>query len=467
MTQSKSLKLLKLDRAAYPNLSDKAFTLLSRIAFLSNGSTDPVPYPNAMAVQDLDCAVRTITNCVKELSTNLYISILVESSKRFISLTNEAKLEPAKVIETVATVESSNPIKDQDSKQPFNEHLFNLGYLLPRFALNDAGNFQNYINEPLLSPVRNNLLTFDLRPLVEAAGLTNFTPFGKPHSWQFDFTKLQEYLEPTNMRMELMGKEFPNYIGYHYRAPHYFEQWKEFFIFSLIIELSAGLGDCFMCQNKIDAFGSNFFDCWNQFQRGPLFACLNACYTTESGTYSLAKRITDKYSPAKALSILPYAQACIKNEVVELLSREETANLCFFSFRRAFVKYVESQEHVVMAHASYYTDYDWLSGAWDKKIAFNLLNYDSTYYTPRINWPLVLFRSLVSAYSLSGLSDGATESRQTRASIAIGKIFTGPNQVELLRFASDLAPYFPFFEQVSFLLKSFTIKENKFYEFDI
>lgn len=470
-----NIELANLDRSAYPGISDKAFNLLSRIAFLANGNTDPVPYPNAIAVQELGLARHHITSMLNDLASVGFITFETVNKTRVVSLTAQAKLlTSSPIISAVANPDNSlragaGASADMPTGERVSlfEHLAAKGYYLPSFFVRDNESFKNYVDEPLLACVRENLFKFDLSPIVKAAGLEDFKPFGKAHNWQFDFTELQDLLEPTHMHMEQVDQLYPNFIAYHYNAPQYAEHWKQFFIFSILLELTSGLGDCFRCHDEFDALGANFIDCWFEYQRGPLFACLNACYLSDSTTYTLASRIAANFSPVHASSILPYAQTCIKNEVVTLLSKEDTAKRCLAAFKVAFIHYVESQEFAVMGHVTYYGAQNYLAEVWGKKLMMGLLCYDSQYFTPRISWPLILFRTLVSACTLSQLTSGATQSRQTKAAVTVDKTFTKPQRLELERLASDLATYFPCFALVPDLLQAFDEKDNKYYGFDL
>lgn len=470
-----NIELANLDRSSYPELSDKAFKLLSRIAFLANGNTDPVPYPSAIAEQELSINRKACLRLLTALKDAGFVTFETVHKTRVVSLTAQAKLlTSSPIISAVANLDSSSCTgagagvdMPDGARVSLFEHLSAKGYYLPSVFVRDNERFKNYVNEPLLASVRENLFKFDLSPIVKAAGLAEFKPFGKAHNWQFDFTDLQDLLEPTISHMEQVDQLFPNFIAYHYNAPQYAEHWKQFFIFSIILELTAGLGDCFRCHDEFDSLGANFIECWFEHQHGLLFACLNACYLSDSTTYKVANRIAANFSPVSASSILPYAQKCIKNEVVALLNKEDAANRCLAAFKASFIHYVEAQEFAIMGHITHYGAQDYLDGVWSKKIMAGLLCYDSQYFIPRISWPLILFRTLVGACSLSELTSGATQLRQTKAAVTVYKTFTKPQRLELERLVVDLAPYFPCFALVPNLLQSFDEKDNKYYGFDL
>lgn len=477
--------LMSLDRAAYPNLNNTAFKVLCRIAYLSNGKTDAIAYSTADAINDFKCSKQLVPLILASLRKNGYISSNTVKNVRYVALSAEAKLAPISVLDTPhacagapahtyvgtgagartgahAGMHARARLENQD-RQPFFEYLNEQGYRTPTFLLRDNAYFLNYVDDPLLAPIRENLLQFDLSKLVKASGL-KLTPFGKSHSWQFDFTPLQELLDHSNLNMSRMVEKFPKFNGYHFFAAHYLSMWKEFFIFYMLIELTAGLGDCFFCQSEFDPFGSNFMELWYENQRGTLWSCLNACYSTDKGTYPLASRITSTFMPTKETSILAYAQTCIKNELVDLINNPVTAEKCFLAFRAAVIDYGSRQLYVDMAQFKKYAGPDWLDGIWGTNLKMNLLNYENQYFTPRICWPLILFRTLVSIHTIAKLGDGFTEERNDIASVALYHSFRGQSAAaDLAKLSKVLAPYFPFFNQVEPLLKSFEDKENEFY----
>lgn len=470
-TTPNSIELAPLDRAAYHKVNDKAFAFLCRIAFLANGSTQYVVYTNETACKEFQCDRMTISRHIKALTSASYLSIDLSNKLRLVRLNIPAIFKsvsqaPAPVAKAAVSAPKVQP-KLQPARTPLYAYLKENGYRIPSFALKNGPTFKNYVDEPLLAPVRENLLKFDLRPLVEASGL-KLTPFGKPHSWQFDFTELQDRLKPINMQLDQIVEQFPYFNGYNCNSSHYRHLWREFFIFSMVIELTAGLSDFFICQKEFDPLGDNFLSLWFENQRGPLCACLDACYVSDAGSLPLANRIVETFVPTKADNILTYAMKCVRNEVADLLNREHTALKCFSGFREAFIAYAERQAFLPEARITPVRAPNWLEGVWGYDLKMNLLSHEVIRYTPRITWPFILFRTLVSMTELTDLRDGPSEERNDLAFVVLRRTFTkGRGQVEFERLAQVLAPYFPFFNQVAPMFKTFKDQENAYYGFTL
>ena len=192
-----SIELAPLDRSAYPStIKAPEFTLLCRIAYLTNGGTAPIAYSSSEAMTELKFSRPSLNRALNGLLNVGCINVQIIANVRYVALTSEAKLKtaplssaPAPVAKATVSAPKVQP-KLQPARTPLYAYLKENGYRVPGFALKNGPTFKNYVDEPLLAPVRENLLKFDLRPLVEASGL-KLTPFGKPHSWQFDFTELQ------------------------------------------------------------------------------------------------------------------------------------------------------------------------------------------------------------------------------------------------------------------------------------
>ena len=469
-----SIELAPLDRSAYPStIKAPEFTLLCRIAYLTNGGTAPIAYSSSEAMTELKFSRPSLNRALNGLLNVGCINVQIIANVRYVALTSEAKLKtaplssaPAPVARATVSAPKAQP-KLQPARPPLYTYLKENGYRVPGFTLKNGPTFKNYVDEPLLAPVRENLLKFDLRPLVEASGL-KLTPFGKPHSWQFDFTELQDRLKPINMQLDQIVEQFPYFNGYNCNSSHYRHLWREFFIFSMVIELTAGLSDFFICQKEFDPLGDNFLSLWFENQRGPLCACLDACYVSDAGSLPLARRILDNFMPTKSDSILSYALVCVKNEVADLLNREHTALKCFSGFREAFIAYAERQAFLPEARITPVRAPNWLEGVWGYDLKMNLLSHEVIRYTPRITWPFILFRTLVSMTELTDLRDGPSEERNDLAFVVLRRTFTkGRGQVEFERLAQVLAPYFPFFNQVAPMFKTFKDQENAYYGFTL
>ena len=468
-----SIELAPLDRSAYPStIKAPEFTLLCRIAYLTNGGTAPIAYSSSEAMTELKFSRPSLNRALNGLLNVGCINVQIIANVRYVALTSEAKLKtvplaaPAPVAKATVSAPKVQP-KLQPARTPLYAYLKENGYRVPGFALKNGPTFKNYVDEPLLAPVRENLLKFDLRPLVEASGL-KLTPFGKPHSWQFDFTELQDRLKPINMQLDQIVEQFPYFNGYNCNSSHYRHLWREFFIFSMVIELTAGLSDFFICQKEFDPLGDNFLSLWFENQRGPLCACLDACYVSDAGSLPLANRIVETFMPTKADNILTYAMKCVRNEVADLLNREHTALKCFSGFREAFIAYAERQAFLPEARITPVRAPNWLEGVWGYDLKMNLLSHEVIRYTPRITWPFILFRTLVSMTELTDLRDGPSEERNDLAFVVLRRTFTkGRGQVEFERLAQVLAPYFPFFNQVAPMFKTFKDQENAYYGFTL
>ena len=448
-----NLELLPLDQTRYQGINNTAFKLLCRIAFLANGTTAPITYGTNVVMAEFDFTDRSARRNFVQLEQAGYISRSNSggrSLQQSVALTFDAVLA-----NPTNTAQSSAMARPNTSLY---EHLANCGYGLPKFMLRPNKPYQTYENEPLLESLRSNMWQIDLSELMASSKL-DLRPFGKRHSWKFDFEPLKQWLKPINAQMDDIITMYPDFTGFCWRNKHFMPFLKEFFIMSMAIELTVGLHDCFIRQDEFDPFGSNFLDLWYQYQRGPLFACLEGCYQTESGTIPLAKRICNTFSPAEGF-ILDYAFVCIRNELVKLLNNEVAANRCFNSFCARFYDYSRKQSYINSSTSYMQVDPLWLETVWGPNLDKGLLSYEEPYFIPRISWPLIQFRTLVGMNRIAKLNECIDEWSCNKATaVLIRSYMREPYKSELLKLSADMAPYFPFFNQVPNYLASLQAME--------
>lgn len=452
------IELVALDRAKYPNLSDTAFTLLCRIAFLANGTSEPITYTSKQVAADLGIADRSAQRTAASLQDLGLIKIVVNGSKRTIALTTPVDVaacnQKANAAPTeVETVAEKKPklirLIPEITVYEHIEKFKKLGYIVPNSYLRDAPNFLSYDREPALVSLRTGMWKIDLSRAVELSGM-DLRPFGHEHSFHFDFEPLKDILRPTLSQMDRIIDMYPDFNGFNWAAPHFYPLLKEFFIMSMVVELTSGLGECFKNPQDFDPFGNNFYECWYNNQRGLLFSALNSCYPDpDIRTDGLIKRIKLNINPTQG-DIVKYALGTIRNEVVSLLNNEVTASKCFGGFVDAFYKYAVSQAYVENAGIVVQKNRNWLEGYWGPNLASNLLNYSSVYYIPRISWPMLMFRTLIGMTEIGELRAGPSQDRSDRAaSVLIRAYMDAPYRDQLATLGDVLGPYFPFFYKIA------------------
>lgn len=457
------VELVALDRAQYPNLSDTAFALLCRIAFLTSGTTEPITYTSKQVAIDLGIADRSAQRSAASLQDVGLIKIVVNGSKRTIALTAPIDIAACNQNANAAAAEAeATEVEKEAEKKPklirpipeitVYEHIEKfkkLGYIVPNSYLRDAPNFLSYDREPALVSLRTGMWKIDLSRAVELSGM-DLRPFGYEHSFHFDFEPLKDILRPTLSQMDRIIDMYPDFNGFNWAAPHFYPLLKEFFIMSMVVELTSGLGECFKNPQDFDPFGNNFYECWYNNQRGLLFSALNSCYPDpDIRTDGLIKRIKLNINPTQG-DIVKYALGTIRNEVVSLLNNEVTASKCFGGFIDAFYKYAVSQAYVENAGIVVQKNRNWLEGYWGPNLASNLLNYSSVYYIPRISWPMLMFRTLIGMTEIGELRAGPSQDRSDRAaSVLIRAYMDAPYRDQLATLGDVLGPYFPFFYKIA------------------
>ena len=146
--------------------------------------------------------------------------------------------------------------------------------------------------------------------------------------------------------------------------------------------------------------------------------------------------------------------------MVKLLNNEVAANRCFNSFCARFYDYSRKQSYINFSTSYMQVDPLWLKTVWGPNLDKGLLSYEEPYFIPRISWPLIQFRTLVGMNRIAKLNECIDEWSCNKATaVLIRSYMREPYKSELLKLSADMAPYFPFFNQVPNYLASLQAME--------
>ena len=310
-------------------------------------------------------------------------------------------------------------------------------------------------------------LKFNLAPMMQKAGLSDkLQPFGKPHNWSFDFSNLGKALRPTKKSIEATKKAYPEHDGFHYGNERFSNDWKEFFIFYACVELANFSNECFA--NTVD-FESSDLDLdivFYKYFQGFLAECLNA-NSFENTPKEFISRMKRSYNPTSKGELGAYLVKSVQNEVISLLSTPDTANKCLDRFKANFVKYVNGQRFIADSNAVSLNSINWLNGIWGPDLSKNLLHsaidyipnvkgipdqnssyLAKVYFAPRLSYPLILFRSLVSLTLVSNVK-GLTQDNEDIAIACLFRSFILEQYQQLVKLVEVFKSDFSFFNKVN------------------
>ena len=334
--------------------------------------------------------------------------------------------------------------------------------------IKDSFPLKDYMSDFFNKPTK-----IDLAPMMEAAGLSKtLKPFGQDHNWLFDFSFIGKVISPFADQIKANIENNPDNDIYSFTHERFNESWKQFFIFTLCVELANFTHECFLDVDGLNRKGDNLKEFWGSKDQGILVECLKACIPNTdqtSGGYLLPAYFIEskvkRYDPTKG-SFIAFILACLRFEVITLLNKPDTAELCFNRFKRIFVGYVNEQRFIRSSKHYPVNSPDWLSGLWTElhtgllapryaEVNSPLLSKSSpclrpyTAFIPRLSFPLILFRHLVACELISSAYPYNSKEKQIMCISFLRHSFVMSQLMNLASLIEVLAPHFPFFNKLN------------------
>ena len=447
-------------RPYYHDLNENETTVYEHIKQIANGATGPFEYSAATADTIKGIASRTVRRALASLVDKGYIQIVKQTSPRLLQLP-QAPTEECHTGQTLAkgaiTGHITGPITVM---APTPEQMAcECALELPPFYKKIKNIKELYIYGKHLTTLFDGSDVVDLSGMVKAAGLSKLVPFGRPDlfgSWQLDFSDFHKAMYPSMQQMDWM-EEHCGFDAYHFFTLKYRRVLIDFFVMSMAVELACFPDEMFFNPGKWDADGSNFKEQWESSITGPIATCIRAC-SPEGEPNMLGGRILYTFDMTRHEHILDHAVEVVRDYVVKLLSREDTAQKCYFAFIREFYDWAINQAWVYSGLNRIRAQDNWLEGAWGPDLSQGLLCREHDGYLPRLSYTMVLLRNLAGITAIARLlQTGGDEYSYGICIAALTRLYSPAANGELdsLRtLATAFAPYFPFFNRLVDLNKA-------------
>lgn len=453
-------------RPYYHDLNENETTVFEHLKSVAKGSYEPFEYSNLEAEKATSLVERTIRRVLGSLTDKGYITIVQVRNPRLIKLLPKGApgFRPS-MVELPDNGPDLGEDTGQDSGQdtmssPTPEQMAcECALELPPFYKKIKNIKELYIYGKHLTTLFDGSDIVDLSGMVKAAGLSKLVPFGRPDlfgSWQLDFSDFHKAMYPSMQQMDWM-EEHCGFDAYHFFTLKYRRVLIDFFVMSMAVELACFPDEMFFNPGKWDADGSNFKEQWESSITGPIATCIRAC-SPEGEPNMLGGRILYTFDMTRHEHILDHAVEVVRDYVVKLLSREDTAQKCYFAFIREFYDWAINQSWVYSGLNRIRAQDNWLEGAWGPDLSQGLLCREHDGYLPRLSYTMVLLRNLAGITAIARLlQTGGDEYSYGICIAALTRLYSPAANGELdsLRtLATAFAPYFPFFNRLVDLNKA-------------
>lgn len=451
-----------LDRRSYPGINDTAFKTLELLAEKGARNGVFIPFGGSES-SNVGVNRVNLSRILSSLEKCGYISIKQEGRLRSVALNLPNSLEMciAENKPTCITGADMYPDTGPDRMSaPTPEQMAcECALELPPFYKKIKNIKELYIYGKHLTTLFDGSDVVDLSGMVKAAGLSKLVPFGRPDlfgSWQLDFSDFHKAMYPSMQQMDWM-EEHCGFDAYHFFTLKYRRVLIDFFVMSMAVELACFPDEMFFNPGKWDADGSNFKEQWESSITGPIATCIRAC-SPEGEPNMLGGRILYTFDMTRHEHILDHAVEVVRDYVVKLLSREDTAQKCYFAFIREFYDWAINQSWVYSGLNRIRAQDNWLEGAWGPDLSQGLLCREHDGYLPRLSYTMVLLRNLAGITAIARLlQTGGDEYSYGICIAALTRLYSPAANGELnsLRtLATAFAPYFPFFNRLVDLNKA-------------
>ena len=517
---SNLITLYSLPREQFSSFSDSDFNLLALIVSKAGYEPKELKISNDVIIRELNISTNALKASFKSLEKAGLLVITKDSRGRRISVSLHHSLAPANNYQPLQAKQGANePYKSQGVALSDGQVVTNFSLSSKATSKNKIPNFSElleqaeqhraflrsyrdkhpemvYFSEPTKSgahvvlpslymsakeikdsfPLKDYMSDFfnkptkiNLAPMMEAAGLSKtLKPFGQDHNWLFDFSFIGKVISPFADKIKANIENNPDNDIYSFTHERFQEAWKQFFIFTLCVELANFTHECFLDTDGLNYKGDNLKEFWGSKDQGILVECLKACTPKTNqadGSYLLPVNFIEskvkKYDPTKG-AFISFILTCLRSEVITLLNKPDTAELCFHRFKRIFVGYVNEQRFIRSSKHYPVNSPDWLSGLWCElhtgllaprytEIYSPLLSKKNpcvrpyTAFIPRLSFPLILFRHLVACELVSNAYLDKSEEKQIMCISFLRHSFVMSQRENLANLIEVFAPYFPFF----------------------
>lgn len=453
-------------RPYYHDLNENETAVFEHLKSVAKGSSEPFEYSNLEAEKATSLVERTIRRVLGSLTDKGYITIVQVRNPRLIKLLPKGApgFRPSMVElpdngpDNSAATGHANGAAPDAAPTP-EQMACECALELPPFYKKIKNIKELYIYGKHLTTLFDGSDVVDLSGMVKAAGLSKLVPFGRPDlfgSWQLDFSDFHKAMYPSMQQMDWM-EEHCGFDAYHFFTLKYRRVLIDFFVMSMAVELACFPDEMFFNPGKWDADGSNFKEQWESSITGPIATCIRAC-SPEGEPNMLGGRILYTFDMTRHEHILDHAVEVVRDYVVKLLSREDTAQKCYFAFIREFYDWAINQSWVYSGLNRIRAQDNWLEGAWGPDLSQGLLCREHDGYLPRLSYTMVLLRNLAGITAIARLlQTGGDEYSYGICIAALTRLYSPAANGELdsLRtLATAFAPYFPFFNRLVDLNKA-------------
>lgn len=453
-------------RPYYHDLNENETAVFEHLKSVAKGSSEPFEYSNLEAEKATSLVERTIRRVLGSLTDKGYITIVQVRNPRLIKLLPKGApgFQPSMVElpdngpDNSAATGHANGAAPDAAPTP-EQMACECALELPPFYKKIKNIKELYIYGKHLTTLFDGSDVVDLSGMVKAAGLSKLVPFGRPDlfgSWQLDFSDFHKAMYPSMQQMDWM-EEHCGFDAYHFFTLKYRRVLIDFFVMSMAVELACFPDEMFFNPGKWDADGSNFKEQWESSITGPIATCIRAC-SPEGEPNMLGGRILYTFDMTRHEHILDHAVEVVRDYVVKLLSREDTAQKCYFAFIREFYDWAINQSWVYSGLNRIRAQDNWLEGAWGPDLSQGLLCREHDGYLPRLSYTMVLLRNLAGITAIARLlQTGGDEYSYGICIAALTRLYSPAANGELdsLRtLATAFAPYFPFFNRLVDLNKA-------------
>lgn len=453
-------------RPYYHDLNENETAVFEHLKSVAKGSSEPFEYSNLEAEKATSLVERTIRRVLGSLTDKGYITIVQVRNPRLIKLLPKGApgFRPSRVElpdngpDNSAATGHANGAAPDAAPTP-EQMACECALELPPFYKKIKNIKELYIYGKHLTTLFDGSDVVDLSGMVKAAGLSKLVPFGRPDlfgSWQLDFSDFHKAMYPSMQQMDWM-EEHCGFDAYHFFTLKYRRVLIDFFVMSMAVELACFPDEMFFNPGKWDADGSNFKEQWESSITGPIATCIRAC-SPEGEPNMLGGRILYTFDMTRHEHILDHAVEVVRDYVVKLLSREDTAQKCYFAFIREFYDWAINQSWVYSGLNRIRAQDNWLEGAWGPDLSQGLLCREHDGYLPRLSYTMVLLRNLAGITAIARLlQTGGDEYSYGICIAALTRLYSPAANGELdsLRtLATAFAPYFPFFNRLVDLNKA-------------
>lgn len=503
MKEEKSVYLYNLPPDKYPEIKGGARTLFRRLLTLTRAGIQECTYTNDQAVKELDVSARTAERHFKELRDKGFISIdkgnnTFGNTVRIISL-NRDKLTQLPAVASKASEVISDSAKgsmhqEQEAPNGPANSAANLPNQNDERAANSAAIWRdrtrqttrqttrqvagpeeavrlNYIGRFRVFPylileedIKNieiiharalerapllfsSLTHFDLRHLAKYLP-SEFTPFGQPHSLVFDFSELYEMYAYDRLE-ELIP---PPAEFWRCVRPETEGYWRDFFVMSVLIELTCFEDQNFTRVDLCDPYGKGFEEYYFKHRYGFQHLLINAVFASDDPDqydgYSLFKTISSSFVAGGKRHIIKFARGVITKELLNIINDPRACDTAYRAWRNAFIRQMNLSWRNANVKCTPSTDPRYCDRYFDPELGRFLL-CDERGFMPRLMMPTLLFRRLVTIHGAALINEnGCTEETTIRALKFITALHSKQQNHELFEhLAQSLGDTFPFLRQ--------------------